>query len=187
MSTHTPEQIANQRGRLVMSCEFMELTGRFHEAWTSLELLTDYAIYKLLKVTPSQGHLISAGMFFSRKARLLADLIRTSEYPNKAAILGAFNKVRDNNKRDIIAHSYVYSDHKTVTFVERNVSMKFKAIEHKFTFEEFKNHVTTFMRNAQGFHDAFEPDYDDVQAFAHAALSLNRKDKTSPEEPRDME
>ena len=106
MSTHTPEQIANQRGWLVMSREFMELTGRFHEAWTSLELLTDYAIYKLLKVTPSQGHLITAGMFFSRKARLLADLIRTSEYPNKAAILGAFNKVRDNNKRDIIAHSY---------------------------------------------------------------------------------
>jgi len=185
MSKLTAEQLAHQRSRLVFSREFMELIGRFHEAWTSLELLTDYAIYKFLKVTPSQGHLITAAMFFSRKARLLTDLIGNSDHPNKAAILGAFNKVRDNNKRDIIAHSYIYSDDKTVTFVERNVSGKFKAIEHKFAFEEFKNHVVTFMKNAQAFHDAFAPDYDDVQAFARAALSLNCKDKTSPGAPSD--
>lgn len=94
---------------LVFQDQFANALGRFHLVWASVDLITDFAIYKFLNVSAEQAHLITSGMMFGRKSRLLADLISRSNHPNKAEILGPFNKLRGSNKRDILAHSYVSS------------------------------------------------------------------------------
>jgi hypothetical protein len=90
-----------------MSDDYLIVMRLFQGAWASLELTTDYAIWNFFNVTPEQAHLITSGMMFGRKARLLADLIGRSDHRDKAEILGSFNEVR-TGKRDVFAHSYVW-------------------------------------------------------------------------------
>jgi hypothetical protein len=167
----------------VLTDEYHKAMGLFNGTWASLDLTTDYAIYKFLNVTPGQAHLITSGMMFGRKARLLADLIGHSDHPRKAEILGAFNKVRGGNMRDVFAHSYVRSGDGRVTFVERTSSNEFRATEHTFTMLELVQHVHDFAVSVTAFWNSLGVTKPEIEAFAMAAFSLNRKSKTSPTRP----
>jgi hypothetical protein len=156
--------------------------GAFQSMWGSTEIVTDYAICKFLKVTPGQAHLITAGMLFGRKGRLLADLIARSDDPKKDQILGAFNKLRGMSKRDMFAHAYVRSDSNTITFLDRSGG-EFRAQEHTFTLDEFRAYVTGFSEAGTAFRSAIGATKEELDAFAKAALSLSRKSKTSPGNP----
>ncbi|MGC2223198.1 MAG: hypothetical protein WA624_12935 [Methylocella sp.] len=94
-------------GPLAFRDDYTQLMGRAQSTWAGLEVITDYAIGKFLKVTNDQAHLITSGLMFGRKGRLLADLIAKSTDPQKATILGTFNKLRGMSKRDMFAHSYL--------------------------------------------------------------------------------
>ncbi len=134
----------------------------FNGAWATFDLTTDYAIYQFLGVTAHQGHLITSGMMFGRKARLLADLIGRSDHPNKAKILGAFNKARGGNKRDVFAHGCVWSDKDTVKFLERTSGGEYQAVEHEFTVDELEAHIIRFIFANQAFWDALGAKKEDV-------------------------
>lgn len=84
---------------------YLQLLGIFHSNWSAIDVYTDFAIYQFLRVTPQQAHLITSGMVFGRKARLLDDLMRHSDDARKQKLMEAFNKIRAA-KRDIISHSY---------------------------------------------------------------------------------
>jgi hypothetical protein len=175
-----PEQ---PKKTVALTDDYHKAMGLFNGMWASLDLTTDYAIYKFLNVTPGQAHLITSGMMFGRKARLLADLIGHSNHPNKAQILGAFNKVRGGNMRDIFAHSYIRSGINSVTFVERSTSNEFKATEHTFTMLALAQHVHDFAAGVEAFWTSLGVTKSEIEAFAMAAFSLNRKSKTSPVKP----
>jgi len=170
--------------KLATTPQFCALMGYYVGLWSGIELTTDFAICKFMKTTPKEVHLITSGMMFGRKSRLLADLIGRSKHPRKAAILGAFNRIRGESKRDIFIHSYQWSDSKSVKFVERSIAGEFKAKEHPFTFEEFEAHIQSFANAANEFYFALKADPAEVQVFAHAALSLNRKSKRSRGKPK---
>lgn len=148
--------------------------GLYQGNWAALELTTDYAIYQFLDVTAEQAHLITSGMMFGRKGRLLADLIGTSKHPKKAVLLGAFNKIRGVSKRDLFAHSYLRSDKNTVTFLERLSGGSFKAKEVTFTLDEFKVHALEFATACQNFYEALEVEYPKIDAFARSALKVKQ-------------
>lgn len=169
-------------GPLAFRDDYTQLMGRFQSMWGSTEIVTDYAICKFLKVTPGQAHLITAGMLFGRKGRLLADLIARSDDPKKDRILSAFNKLRGLNKRDMFAHSYLKSDSKTITFLDRSAG-EFRAQEHTFTIDQFRAYVTDFEKAGTEFYSAIGATKEELDAFAKAALSLSRKSKTSPDNP----
>ncbi|RDV05132.1 hypothetical protein [Undibacter mobilis] len=173
----------NSQG-LALRNEYTRLVGLFQGAWASLELTTDYAIGQFLNVTHEQCHLITAGMMFGRKSRLLADLIKRSDHPQKSKILEPFNKIRGMSKRDVFAHGYIRGDAESVTFLERAAGGEFKATEHTFTFMEFQIHVATIAKLATEFYEALGCTREQVSDFANAALSLNRKSKKSPETPK---
>lgn len=158
---------------------FNATLGMFHQNWAAIDLHTDFAIYKFLKVTPLQAHLITSGMMFGSKARLLVDLVRHSNATNKSQILGPFNKIRAS-KRVMIAHSYCSSDALSVTFLERSAGQEFAAKEHVYTFEEFRAHVDEVRAAAEAFIDAIGASQKEIIEFVHAALSLNTKSETSP-------
>jgi hypothetical protein len=172
-------------GALAFRDDYTQLMGRFQSMWGSTEILTDYAICKFLKVTPGQAHLITAGVLFGRRARLLTDLVRRSDDPKKAQILEAFNKLRGESKRDMFAHAYVKSDQNTITFLDRSAGGEFSAKEHTLTLDEFRAHVKEFEAAGAAFHAALGVTTKELQAFAEAALSLSRKSKTSPAKPTD--
>ncbi len=120
----------------------MVCLGLFHMAFSRLDIATDFAIGKFLSVTPEEAHLITAGMMFGRKARLLAGLISRSDHPRKAAILSEFNAIRGNNKREILLHGHIYQQNeedRTVSFIERSVSGEFKATVHTFGLRDIAN------------------------------------------------
>jgi hypothetical protein len=125
---------------------------------------------------------LTSGMMFGKKCRLLADLIGRSKDQNKGTLLGALNKVRAN-RRDVLTHSYIWSDKNVVKFLERSVSGEFKTIEHTYTLEQLNSYVSDFAIKAANFHEALGATREELQAFTNAALSLNRKSVTSPGRP----
>jgi hypothetical protein len=127
--------------------------------------------------------LITSGLMFGRKARLLVDLVRNSDDPKKDAILRPFNAIRGDAKRDIIAHGYIWSDANTVVFIERTGGGDYRTREYSFSLTEFGEHVKKFVKSAKEFYDAIGITQEEFDAFANAALSLERKAKTSPGAP----
>jgi hypothetical protein len=169
-----------KRDLLLFSNEFIHELGWFFGAWTSFEGVTDYALGKLLNVPHEDAHLITAGMMWGRKARLLADLLKRSDHPKKDELLRCLNIVRGQIKRDVFAHSYLYGTETTVTFLSRQEGSGFKAVEYTFTLPEFREHVKTFTQASADFQAALGVPSSELLAFAQAALSLNRKSSKSP-------
>ncbi len=162
---------------------FIYFLGLFNTGWATLEITTDFAICKFLKVTPLQAHLITGGMVFGRKARLLADLIGRSDDANKAEILDAFNALRNNNKRDVFSHGYIWSDSSRVKFIERPAGGESTVKIHEFTLQQFEDHVADFAVKLIRFYKALGCTSDEIMAFGDAAFSLDRKSskpKTNP-------
>jgi hypothetical protein len=159
--------------------------GNFHGNWGSMELTTDIAICKFLNVTTKEAHLITAGMLLGRKALLLAGLVSRSDHPQKTEILSAFNRIRGMSRRDMFAHAYIRSDATTVTFLDRSSGGEFIAKEHTYTLEQFRKHVADFAKAGGEFYAALGLTKEECNEFAKAALSLNRKSKTSPGAPSD--
>jgi hypothetical protein len=167
---------------MVNHASYLQLIGIFHSNWSAIDLYTDFAIYQFLHVTQQQAHLITSGMMFGRKARLLDDLIRHSDDPRKPKLLESFNKIRAA-KRDIITHSYVGSDAISVWYLERNTAGPFKAEIHSYSAERLQEHIQGIANAATDFYNALGVERAELDAFANAALSLNRKSSTSPGRP----
>jgi hypothetical protein len=167
---------------LQLTPSFLQALGLFHSAHAAFDVSTDFAICKFLNVTPAQCHLITSGMMFGKKGRLLADLIGRSDHHSKNEILRTFNAAR-GNKRDVIAHGYIWSDATTVKFIERRHSGEYNAQEHKFTYTSFIKFLTDFNDSAAAFYNALGVSRAEIDAFAYAALSLERKSKRSPGRP----
>lgn len=167
-------------GKLAFEPAYLQVMGWFHVAWAGIELSTDYAIYKFLGVSAEQSHLITSGLMFGRKARLLADLIARSDHPEKQRILKAFNEVRGGNLRDVFAHSYMMSDETTATYIERPGGGEFRARKHIFTFAKIRDHVLKVMRDGDAFFQVLKVEPKELEKFMDAALTLSRKDAKSP-------
>ena len=163
--------------------EFTQLMGLFHGYWSSLDLTIDYAICQFLKVTHHQAHLITAGMTSGPKFRLLADLIGRSDHPKRDQLLGSLNGIRAIQKRDVFAHSYIESFSDSVNFLSRTTGGTYKATKHEFTQSSFEKHILEMVKVSMQFYDALGASRADLQTFAEAALSLNRKSKTSTGKP----
>jgi hypothetical protein len=167
--------------RLLFDPSFIHELGWFFGAWATFDLVTDFAIGKFLNASPEDTHLITAGMVWGRKARLLADLIKRSSHPNKAELKRALGVIQGHAKRDMLAHSYMRSDATTVTFVHRQAGSGYCATELTFTLESFRKHVKTFTQASVDFNNALGPPAPaEMSAFASASLSLNSKSSKSP-------
>ena len=86
---------------------FQQYLGSFFAGWANIELLTSYLIGKLLKITDEEAHVVTSGMMFGTKARLLRNLLYRSNHPNKAVLTGALNRIQNSSKRDAFAHSFI--------------------------------------------------------------------------------
>jgi hypothetical protein len=157
------------------------LLGWFHSTWLSTELSVDYLIHKFLRISKTQAHHLLAGMEAGRKMRLLEGLLQRSDHKNKSTLIAQLRKIQNESMRNVFAHSLIWSDEHTVTFLNRHFGQRYEAKEHKFNIIRFRMHVTDFIKNAVAFYEAAEISYTDIQSFGHAALKASRK---SPKPPK---
>lgn len=176
--------MAQSDPKLGLQDEFNTLFGRFWGAWLSAELTIDYTIYRLLRISKQQAHLMLAGMEVGRKMRLLESLLKRSTLRRKAEILGYLHVLQNDALRNVFAHSLLWSDEHTVTFLNRHFGQKYAAQEYKFTLIRFRMHVGDVLKNGGKFYEALEIDYDDLQSFGHAALRASRSSSKSPKPPK---
>jgi hypothetical protein len=169
--------------KLGLTDEFHIWFGRFHGAWLAADLTVDYTIGRLLKLPHEQTHRLLAGMESGRKLRILYGLIRDSDLGQKPKILECLGKLQNESKRNIFAHSFLWSDEHHVTFVHRSAGQKYEAAKHEFTMIRFRMHVSEFTIVGKEFYESLEIDEADIQAFGEAAISAAKSSKTSPAPP----
>lgn len=160
---------------VALTAEFNMALGWFYTAWASTEGTMDCAICRFLRLSPQETHLLTASMEHGRKASLLRALITRSDHKNKAALLSALNAIQNDSLRNVFAHSYIASDEKVVTFIERSRGGPYKAKEHHFTLDEFRMHVERFLLAAQAFEQSLNLVPLELGAFQYAALSVTSK------------
>jgi hypothetical protein len=173
------------KGAISLSDDFYRTIGKFHVLWATADLSIDFAIGKFLGLPAEDTHLLTAGMFYGRKLRLLSDLVkrngalgekrRTKFLQSIKHLLGA--------KRDVVTHSYIWSSDIEVKFYLRKAGDKFTVQESRFTRTEFNEHAKKFEDAALIFHKALGASPKELNDFANAALSLDRKSNKSPAKP----
>lgn len=155
--------------------------GLFHATWGSIELVTDLAVARFLNIAPETSHLITSGMMFGKKARLLADLIGRSNHPKRTALLTELNTIRGKGKRDVFVHGYITStDDGRIEIVERTQGGQFSVKRHSFTRRELSAHVQMVWNSFQAFGEALGVTNEELSDFIGAASRASRKEMTSP-------
>ena len=149
----------------------------FLGAWASFEMTVDFAIGKFLKTTHEQTHLITAGMMFGRRARLLDDLVGRSDHPRKTEILGAFNKLRGMSTKGIFVQCCRWSNEEEGHVLERSADGRFKIKSRNFAEAEFMDCLRAFAAASSDFYLALEITGADIRAFGAAAESLSDTSK----------
>lgn len=149
---------------------FTYFLGKFHGCWSSIELSIDCAIGRFLKLSPRDSLVITAGMEFNAKAKILHDVVYRSDDPKKSEILGLLGEIRNNAKRVPITHSFMMGEKNKITFFERPRGQKFVVKEHVFTDQGWVEHVSNFIINAQKLDSALGLTPDVIQEFLESAL-----------------
>jgi hypothetical protein len=175
-------------GAISLSEDFYRTIGKFHVLWASADLSIDFAIGKFLELPPEDTHLLTAGMLYGRKLRLLSDLIKrnkTLDEKTRTKFLQSI-KLLLGAKRDVITHSYIWSSGTEVKFYLRKAGgEKFTVQESRFTRTEFNEHAKRFEDAALRFDNALGASPKELSDFANAALSLDRKSNRSPAKSAD--
>ena len=157
--------------------EFNPLMDLFLGAWASFEMTVDFAIGKFLKTSHEQTHLITAGMMFGRRAKLLADLVGRSDHPRKAEILGAFNKLCGMSKGEVFVRSFLQPSREG--FLSRSANGQFKIKSPSLTKAELMDQLRTFAVAGADFYIALGVTDADIQSFGAAAESLGARPQTT--------
>ncbi len=172
--------MTSQDRRLALGHDFIILTGLFYQAWSACEVAIDMAIGKFLKIEPFQTHVLTSGMEFGRKARLLHELVKRSDHKRQGDIIRALNFLRNSTLRNVFAHSYMFTTEKTVTFLERLPGGQYKVRKHRFTLETYHDHVKKVVQVASEFEQVLGFTRSALTEFAYAAVSAKNKANTSP-------
>jgi hypothetical protein len=139
--------------------------------WNVVDLTVDFAIHKFLKVAPLETHILTSGLMFGKKSRLLREIVKKSNHPQKNKILETFTSLTAVAKREALIHSYIDTDIDRVTFVEKMQGGDYKTKKHSFTLAQFRAHVEEFQKRALKFHDTLDYDEEEFRAFAETAKS----------------
>ena len=100
---------ADAAKEMVFDQNFVWFLGAFFGTWATLELVASYGIGKFLRISHEEAHILTSGMEFGRKAMLLRNVVRRSDDPKRAQILGAVGKIQNESKRNVLAHAFIIS------------------------------------------------------------------------------
>jgi hypothetical protein len=152
--------------------EFNLRLGLFYGAWTSADMTIDMAIGRFLNLSDYEAQILTSGMEFGPKARLLHELVKRSLHPKKAGIIRSLKRLRNDAKRNVLAYSYMISDEQSVTFLERTRGDVYTVKKHRFTHLQWQKHVSEMIEAGKDLWEELGYRQDDIVKFAQAALSM---------------
>lgn len=164
--------------------QFAYLFGMFYQFWSLAEMISSLGIGILLKLNDEETHLVTARMEFARKAALIRHLVAKKSHNKSTEIKTALNKIQNDSKRNVFAHSTVLPIKSGIQFLERDWQGDYTAKIHKFSFDEFNDHVMAFSSSVESLFEAFDLSQERLREFSNAALSANRKAIKSPTPPK---
>jgi hypothetical protein len=156
--------------------DFHRLLGLFHSIWLSVDPLIDFQIGRLLNSDLVDTHILTAGMEFGRKLRILIDLLKRSDLKNKAALIESL-RVLQRARRENITHAYIATSPTTLVFNYRSRGGEFTASRLSFSIKGFEDHVQKMIRAAQAFQNGLAVPVSEFDEFIAAA---DFKDVKSP-------
>ena len=159
------------KSSMLANPEFHRLMGMYHSAWATADMTLDFAIGKFLKLPAKDTQILTSGMLYGVKIRILYELVKRSDYNSKDAIKKALNELRNEAKRNVITHSYMISDQNTVTFIERTSSSDYKVRTYTFTLDEWKSHVTSALNSGADLWRALGEPQKELEEFAKATMN----------------
>jgi hypothetical protein len=161
------------KGTMLADRNFIFRLGQFHSAWLSADITLDMAIGRFLKLTDCEAQILTSGMEFGPKARLLHELVKRSLHPRKREITTALNKLRNNAKRNILSHAYLIGDTDSVTFLERQRG-EYAVKRHRFTHLQWQKHVTESIQAGADLWGALGYEHNELEEFTKASLNSAR-------------
>jgi hypothetical protein len=170
---------------LVFHRDFVWFLGAFNATWASLELISSYGIYKFLKITAEETHILTSGMEFGRKLTLLRNLVYRSNDHKKKDIIRLVSKIQNESKRNVFAHSFIISGPDTVTFVERSRGGDYAVTRHTYSLKSWADHCCAVARYASQLEQSLGVDKSELHSFAQAAFKADTKSTKSPDPPHD--
>jgi hypothetical protein len=174
----------SHEGWLANNDRFQQLLGRFNVIWSIVDFESSLVLGNLLGLSHEQTHLLTTKMPFNVKANLIRALLRPQKTDKARAIATAINKIQNQSKRNVFAHSYIMSNATSVTFIDRSVDAELVVSAHVFTLPEFETHVANLAVAAKEFGEAHAFTQEQMEAFSAAAHNLVSKSKTSPVPPK---
>jgi hypothetical protein len=178
------DEMAKRKKFLTHNPKFLMLLGAFFGAWASFDMTVDMAIGKLLGLPHEITHLLTVGLDFNRKVRVVEGLAKMKDHKNRAKMIGALRRAQNHAKRNIFAHCVMQSTETSVSFLERTRQGELDIIDHTFTLEEFAKHVHEFTRAGNEFYESLEISISEYEAFVASARAEKRA-STSAAPPED--
>lgn len=128
--------------------------------WNQMELYFEYAIHKRTGMSALHSSIVLGGLQNKAKVSILKSLLRTD---GETEAVSKINTAMSYAKRNALMHGIPGSeqDSSRFGFFHRNVDNKYEVKSHKFTPEEFHNHVWEFARLADEAVLAIGFDHDD--------------------------
>jgi hypothetical protein len=158
--------------RFANTTEFYTALGRFHAAWSRIELVIDCAIWKGSDTeTAQQAHERVARMKFSDKLKKLRTLTDGGKFKHGEKVNDLLRQIEEESRRNVFAHSILASDEHSVTFIHRSMQRgKYKVMRHKISNHGFVKHVEKFVQVAVDFQQAVGLSDREVGGFAAALI-----------------
>jgi hypothetical protein len=148
--------------------DFHRLLGLFHSIWLSVDPMIDFMIGRLLGADHIDTHVLTAGLEFGRKLRILIDLLKRSDILNKDILVESLRTLQQS-RRDNITHAYIATSPTTLVFNYRSRGGDFTANRLSFSIRGFEDHVERMIKAAQAFQNATGFSEAEFDAFIAAA------------------
>jgi hypothetical protein len=171
--------VADDSGRkkaFANTTRFYTALGLFYAAWSRAELAIDCAMWKALGTeTPEQAHERSARTKFSDKCKRFRTLLDGSKASHSEKVKDLLRQI-ENYGRNVLAHSFLASDERSVTFIHRKVERgRYQAMGYTIPCDDFIEHVQGFVQLSFDFEQAAGLTSKEVADFAAMAIPLKQE------------
>ena len=153
--------------------------GFYHIAWSTTEAIIECAIAKQLNLGPIEGSIVTSGIMFVGRAKMLEALLLREEKANATA-LKFLRRIMNSPDRVDLTHSIVGLNDTGLYFRRRKLDGGFKSTDIPYDLVSLITKAKDLSLNAGELQKALGITDDDFNTYFQAAHSAVAKDGKSP-------
>lgn len=153
--------------------------GHYHIAWSVAEALIEVAIAKLLRLGPTEGSIVTAGLMFVGRAKILEALLARKEGGNKKA-LRHLRSIMNRPDRVDLTHSVVMFHDEGLYFRRRKVDGELRSADIPYDWRGLMEKTAALSQTTMKLQQALDISDKAIHEFFQAAHSAAAKVEKSP-------